>query len=363
MTKKTTEQFVKQALAVHGDRYDYSLTEYLGARTKLSINCLKHGVFKITADNHLRGKGCKKCADDKKSLLFMSTSDNFITKAEKIHNKLYDYSKVEYRGAKNKVTINCLKHGLFQQTPSDHLSGCGCPKCADEKLSAKFSHTRNDFILRARKVHGEKYDYRSVYYVNSNTDVVIICPEHGLFSQIPYNHLIGKGCLYCTGRNIRDESLIRNELQHRGIRVIKYEKGIDSINGFECDKGHRWKTSLNSVLNNKTGCPTCAFYGFNPGKKGFVYFLLSECGNYLKVGITNKINQRLSQLENKTPFSFTVVNLLKSSGDNVRLIEKYFHENYSSANLKGFDGATEWLHVTPGLLHQVLVTDLLLILS
>ena len=74
----------------------------------------------------------------------------------------------------------------------------GCPLCAPDKISKTKTLTKEDFIERAKRVHGEKYNYELVDYVNSQTKVKIICPIHGLFEQIPNNHLKGCGCPKCA---------------------------------------------------------------------------------------------------------------------------------------------------------------------
>ena len=99
---------------------------------------------------------------------------------------------VEYKNNSTNITIICPIHGEFQQTPKGHLSGYGCPKC-----SGKYSPTTEEFIKRAREVHGDKYDYSKADYKNRNTKITIICPEHGEFEQRPADHLRGQGCPNC----------------------------------------------------------------------------------------------------------------------------------------------------------------------
>lgn len=121
------------------------------------------------------------------------TTENFIEKAKQIHGNKYDYSKVNYINAKTKVCIICPIHGEFWQTPSNHLSGFGCIYCG-----RTYKHSTEEFILNARKIHGNKYDYSKVNYITNNTKVCIICLEHGEFWQNPSDHLSGKGCPKCN---------------------------------------------------------------------------------------------------------------------------------------------------------------------
>lgn len=118
---------------------------------------------------------------------------NFIEKAKEIHGNKYDYSLVDYKNNNTKVKIICPIHGVFEQEPRIHINNkCGCPDCGGTKKS-----NTEDFIKKAKKVHGDKYDYSKVKYKNARTHVTVICPEHGEFSITPDNHLHGKGCAKC----------------------------------------------------------------------------------------------------------------------------------------------------------------------
>lgn len=126
------------------------------------------------------------------------TTEEFIIKARKAHGDKYDYSMVEYKNSNTKIHISCPIHGDFWQSPSSHLTSCGCPKCGKEIKINKLKKDNASFIEKARTVHGDKYDYSKVVYANCNSVVCIICPEHGEFWQKPNNHLNGCGCPKCA---------------------------------------------------------------------------------------------------------------------------------------------------------------------
>lgn len=109
------------------------------------------------------------------------TTDEFIAKAKLIHGDKYDYSKVNYNGSLTKVCIICPKHGEFWQTPNAHTQGQGCSKCGLQNSRERQASRKEEFITKARKKHGDKYDYSKVDYVNALTKVCIICPNHGEF--------------------------------------------------------------------------------------------------------------------------------------------------------------------------------------
>ena len=58
--------------------------------------------------------------------------------------------------------------------------------------------TTEEFIAKAKAVHGNRYDYSKVEYVNSKTKVCIVCKEHGDFWQSPIKHLHGQKCAKCA---------------------------------------------------------------------------------------------------------------------------------------------------------------------
>lgn len=203
----TTEEFIERARKIHGEKYDYSKVVYVNTLTKVCIICPEHGEFWQTPEKHLKGQGCKKCGNKKGGEKIRLTPEDFVTRAREIHGDKYDYSKVEYKGTNEKVCIICPEHGEFWQTPLSHLyGGHGCKECRKEKLRDKFSLDKDTFIKKAREIHGDKYDYSKVEYVNAQTKVCIICPEHGEFWQKPYSHISGRrGCPVCKESKLERE--------------------------------------------------------------------------------------------------------------------------------------------------------------
>ena len=137
----TKEEFVKEAIKIHGNRYDYSKVEFLGVKKKVCIICPIHGEFWQVAYSHLKGHGCSKCAG-----VGRLTTEEFVQRAKQVHGDKYDYSKTEYVNARTKVCIIChkknrngIEHGEFWQTPNEHIHGRGCPKCRNSYLERTIS--------------------------------------------------------------------------------------------------------------------------------------------------------------------------------------------------------------------------------
>lgn len=233
MKKLTFEQFVDKARSIHGDKYGYGKGTYLGTHIKFCFTCFEHGDFWQTPHNHLAGQGCSSCGYIKNSLFFKSTIEEFIEKANKIHNNKYKYPNAIYLSANKKLLITCENHGDFEQTPNNHLNGQGCPFCYKEIVGKWNCLTTEEFIKRAIEIHGDKYDYSKVNYSNSQVKVCIICPEHGEFWQTPNDHIYGHGCLKCN--DSKGEKLIIDILDENNIEYIREYKIPEQIYKFRYD--------------------------------------------------------------------------------------------------------------------------------
>ncbi len=254
-----SNKFIEKAKNKWGDKFDYSLVNFINYKTPIEIICPSHGIFSKIPDSFLTSKnGCNKCSgygniniDEfiKKSLykfnnkydysliqkeylttfeiiqiicpihgiteqtptshlnskygclkcsgLNSLTIEDFIEKSSELHNNKFDYSLVEYKNNRTKVKIICPNHGEFQQIPQSHLNGNGCEKCGLENTAKLATKTTKDFIEESNLVHKNKYDYSLTEYKKSNQKVKIICPIHGEFEQMGYGHLAGKGCNKC----------------------------------------------------------------------------------------------------------------------------------------------------------------------
>lgn len=149
-----------------------------------------------------------------------SNAEEFVKKAIKIFNE-YDYSKVDYKNSKTKVIVGCKEHGDFATRPNDLLSGHGCPVCRYIKAHNKTRKTTEQFVVDAKSVHGEKYDYSKTKYVQAHEKVTITCPKHGDFEQEPNVHLKGFGCPKCSQSHLEKRVL---KLLEENNFVYEYEK-------------------------------------------------------------------------------------------------------------------------------------------
>lgn len=144
MKKMDLNGFKIKGNIVHNSTYDYSYVEYVGIKDKIKIRCISHGLFEQTPDSHLHGHGCPLCASANNKSNFTKLINKFIIEGNIVHNNKYDYSGSIYSGSRKKIEINCNKHGIFKQTPDSHLHGRGCPKCVNRnKTTNEFIERAN----------------------------------------------------------------------------------------------------------------------------------------------------------------------------------------------------------------------------
>jgi hypothetical protein len=206
MKKLTTTEFIHKAKGIHGIRYDYSESIYTMAREKVKIYCVMHGMFEQTPNAHLRGQGCPSCSGTK-----LKSNEQVVNDFELIHGDVYDYSKTKYINDGTKVIVVCRTHGEFGITPSNHIHNKrGCPECGGSKRKTQ-DEVINDFVT----VHGYRYDYSQMIYLNDAKKICIVCPIHGEFWQAPSYHKRGSGCPTCV--TSKGETLIRNMLMMSNI--------------------------------------------------------------------------------------------------------------------------------------------------
>jgi len=264
LRRKTTEEFIRECIKIHGDKYDYSKVQYNKASENVIIICKEHGEFLQTPSNHLTGKlCCPICLKLLKGKWNSSNTNEFIEKANKIHGDTYDYSNVIYINAVDYINILCKIHGIFMISPNSHLNGSGCNKCGITKRAIAQSFTTEEFIQKSNEIHGDTYDYSKVEYINNHTLVSIICKEHGMFEQTPQGHLSGRNCIKCSNMYCpsSEEWILKANYIHG--EIYDYSK-VEYVNAHKpitiiCKKHGEFKQSPNVHLR-PTGCNRCSGY-------------------------------------------------------------------------------------------------------
>lgn len=189
--------------------YKYIVKEC--SQDKTVFYCPYHGKQSVEAARHYKGLGCRKCLSEPDK-----TYNDFLEVAKKRFGNRYKYpKKVVGYNLQTRLQIRCKDHGIFTQAAYAHLTSNGCPYCAKGMLSKK------QFLKKAKKVHGDRYDYDAVPDGILKGKVKIRCKDHGWFNQYPQSHIEESGCMDCAYK-------IRNPgVKHFYLYL------------FECRKGNR----------------------------------------------------------------------------------------------------------------------------
>ncbi len=209
--KKTNDIIIDEFIGVHGDRYDYSLVEYVSTHEKIKIICKEHGLFTQTPSHHKRGKNCPKCNPYKKL-----TQEEFIKKCLLIHGDKYDYSLVEYKNSNTRISIICKIHGVFNQKPKDHVVNGGCSKCGSIKR-----------VLN-KKINTNK---KRNWNFKQPEQYKLIPLTKGKFTKVDnedFNEL--KKINWCLGANGYVYNRKEHGLMHRFIMKCQNNNVVDHIN-------------------------------------------------------------------------------------------------------------------------------------
>ena len=228
--KYNKETFFEKVNEIHVEnRYDYKDSEFVDMHTPIVILCNKHGYFYQLPSNHITGRGCYMCGRESIGNSSRKPQELFIEDSIKIHGILYDYSNINYINSNTKVSIGCYIHGIFTQTPNHHLGGQGCRDCSIIKNAENNKSSTEEFIKKAIKKHGKKYEYSSSKYINATSQIEIICkkPNHGVFIQRVNNHLTGQGCPRC----------VYSGYSKKAIRYLKYIETRDNIYIHHAEQG------------------------------------------------------------------------------------------------------------------------------
>ena len=267
----STETFITRAIEIHSDAFDYAQAVYKTTLTELVVSCKKHNYsFSVAPKKHLQqpNGGCDRCFADllKKGTKKKYSDTRVIEACRAIHGDYFDYSKLGYAGNKKPATFICPKHGEFVTTPWNHkrLPTGGCKGCESELRANNAADTAEDFLSKAREVHGETYDYSLVKYKTSKTKVRIICSQHGDFLQSPVDHLGGKGCRECGNERGAELRKIFKPGVRFGTRLILealgYTKAMNRQFRVMCDCGKE-STVTSTTLYANEKCAACGRTG------------------------------------------------------------------------------------------------------
>ena len=261
--KQTQEEVLADFRATHGDRYDYSLVKYVRSKEPVKIKCLVegHGVFPMLPQEHKIGRNCPRCAGN-----YTPTEYEVRKLFKGKHGDKFSYENMNYINMSTDINIECPIHGFFETSPTEHLK-YNCKKCA-----GVYKPTTEEAIADFKEIYGNKYDFSKVIYVDSKTEVTVICKKHGIFFRSPNKLKAGQGCSSCSKinmafRNKMSSSKDKSETLRKELFSIygdKYSyqeviyKNIDSDIYIKCKIHDLFPIKTHIALHNKKNiCPDC----------------------------------------------------------------------------------------------------------
>jgi hypothetical protein len=363
------KEFLELAKIIHENKYDYETYPFLGMTKKMKMTCPTHGVFEQVPKYHIRqAQGCPRCGIEKRSRDSRIGVEEFVNRAREIHSNKYNYDEVVYEKSSSPVKIGCPVHGIFEMRPECHVAQKqGCPKCGVIKRAKACVYSSEQFVEKARMVHGDIYDYSLVDYRSSQDRVTIICQKHGEFEQVASSHASGHGCPKCF-EEIRGKSV-----------VIPFEEFVDRANVIHNNQYHylsdgyttlKSKSPISIVCKKHgaflrrpqlhlrgDGCPYCA-----DGTRGFrLTRFIERCNHYgrlpslylvkiqgreeefIKIGVTSK-NVK-NRFYSKFGYKYREILTITGAPDMIWTLEKDLHamfrKNMGYIPLNKFPGSGE----------------------
>lgn len=234
---------------------------------------------------------------------------------------------------------------------------CGC------SISPKWSVSQQALrASRALALDGYFFIGWENEFKGKDSKLIAHCPTHGSFT-VSMGHLLTSGTRCQSCGNLR-KSYSLPEIMNKIDAAISgrdwsFSRFAGSFNGYasraiiNCSEHGEWEASIDTIYRHRCGCPSCAITGFKNNRRSVLYALKSECGAYLKIGISGQPKKRFLKLSKQTPFSFTIEKIVRCSGNKAIALESIIHRMFESAGFRGWDGATEWLKYDPMIIEQM----------
>ncbi|AUR95108.1 hypothetical protein NVP1201B_03 [Vibrio phage 1.201.B._10N.286.55.F1] len=212
------------------------------------------------------------------------TKEWFIERSIATHGATYDYSLVDYKNSQTKVTIICKTHGAFTKSPSKHIIGQGCQKCAFESKAKNLRRSKDDILCEFKRAHGDRYIYNMNEYVDTSSKITITCKIHGDFLQAPHKHIAGNGCNLCGNESISSsqasklENVISKFISIHGDKYdysrVLYKNAKTKVE-IKCKFHGLFLQEPDKHLHGN-GCPSCANEKRNDNKKISIHDFISR---------------------------------------------------------------------------------------
>lgn len=278
MRKNTIKELISKSNIKFDNKFKFDKFVYIHQYHKGIIWCPKHGDFEMIPKSHLLSKyGCKLCGIEQNAINRRLTHSEFLEIAPKLHNNHYGYELVKFTETDDRIDIICPEHGIFNMTVSAHIHininaqggyGRGCPRHGIDKRNLAHTLTKEEFLEQC-KIHGNKYGYQYVVFINCRTKVKIFCNKHEIiFEQTPDSHISKLArCPLCAKESSADKRRFTQKEILESVRLIHphydYSEfvytGIDNKAIIICPKPGHGKFLLTPYchIHKEAGCPIC----------------------------------------------------------------------------------------------------------
>lgn len=253
----TSRKIIERAMAVHGDKYDYSLLKYKGMLAYVDIKCNTCGkTFPIIPHNLLKGKGCPYCAVDKRIKKLQLPINAVKDRINEKFNSRYCLDKIEYKNVDTPVTIICPIHGEFKQTPFQLFNGCGCPKCGQSALENEIQvFLDNNNIISEYEVNKKRFEWlgmQSIDFYLPEYNVAIECQGIQHFKPQAFTNASKEKTEEIYKNTLRLDSQKKKLCEEHGIKLFYYSNlGIEYPYEVFEDKDLLLKIILNKEKNEQ----------------------------------------------------------------------------------------------------------------
>jgi len=265
--------WVSLAIELHGNKYDYSKVAFINSKTPVTVICKIHGAWQCQPSLHTsktKQRGCPICGGSQKK-----TTEQFVQEATAKHGGAYDYSQTEYVNSHTNVKILCPLHGLFNQSPTSHLTKSGCPDCSKlKRLEADRQKSVDSIQKRLLEKTSGGVQMVEETFIKINAEAAFVCEKHGKFTRVVNTALYNPNtCLECfkesDSSNIREQLDVELNLNKKLKDGITYEpfKYVGSKKTsikFNCPAHGQWSVLYGAIVRNGVNCPKCVHANASP---------------------------------------------------------------------------------------------------
>lgn len=266
----TQAEFEAQFEDKFGKGYDFSQSQYIGARSHIEILCSQHGAFQTTPYLLFAERtkiACPTCRKiNREAERVEKARVEFLEKAKATYKEQYSYDYVVYVNSRSKVTISCKDHGQFQQTPGKFLAGVACPLCGLERRHSSRRLKKEDLLNRLQRLHGKTLQFQIQTYENTRQKIAVSCSLHGEFHATVANLLTGRGCPKCSRvssskkRTLSTKEWIKKAFSVHGSKY-DYSKtiyrGSSQKLSIVCKEHGPFEIRASNHISKKQGCLKC----------------------------------------------------------------------------------------------------------